>query len=233
MIIHSDAIEELQKMESNSIDCCFTSPNPPLFYEKQDYSIVGGENNTEEYILHLIVIFDQVKRVLKESGSLFVQMGDYYDPESMSLRLIPQTFEITMRNNGWCVRGDLAWHRTEKLKDTELDKTRFRNNKEFLFWFVKNPKQTYFNIYGHNYWRTSVHAYSYNYKSNVFDSGLPLDLIKLAIKTTVPLKTGIILDPMAGTGTVGVVAKELDRQYILIDINERMIKGMKERLGEV
>lgn len=229
MIIEGDAIEELQKLKENSIDTIFTSPNPPLHLEKVDSAIVGGEANTKDYIIHLAVICEHAKRVLKSSGSLFVEMGDYYDSITHSLRLVPFAFAQTMQLNGWCIRNVLHWKRTEKIDPRYLNKTKFRKDVEYLFWFVKNPKKTYFNYKNNEYWKTSVFEFPYYQDPKLFDSGFPKGLIKIIIETTVP-KHGIILDPLAGTGTVGEVAKKLHRKFILIDINPKMVEGMRMKL---
>ena len=73
-----DALEELKKLPSNSVDMCFTSPTPPFEkIENANNRMIGSEKDTEEYVDRLVAIFSEVKRVLKETGSLFVQMGDY------------------------------------------------------------------------------------------------------------------------------------------------------------
>lgn len=198
MIILGDAIEEIQKFEDNTIDTCFTSPNPPLHKDLNDNSIVGGEANTGDYITHLLVIFDVLRPKLKESGSIFVQMGDYYDPKTRCLMLVPNQFSVMMAKDNWTVRGQMTWHRTEVIKDKDLDHNKFRRNIETIFWFVKNPKKTFFNTKGHDYWKTSVFSYPYRFDPKKFDSGLPHELIEMAIHTTVPKKNGIILDPLAG-----------------------------------
>ena len=42
---------------------------------------------------------------------------------------------------------------------------------------------------------------------------------------------GIVLDPLAGSGITGVIAKRMNRRFILIDLDEIKVKDMKERLG--
>jgi len=229
-IIYGDAIEELGKLSPELIDCCFTSPNPPFHTKEIDNTVVGGEETTIDYIQHLVYIFKCVKRVLKNTGSLWIQMGDYHDPSTLGLRLVPEQFAITMVKSGWILRDLNVWHRTEKIHKDVYDKTRCRLDVEYIFRFIKpgNIEKCFFNINANSYWMSSVRSYPYNLKSG-FESGFPLELIDAAIKLTCP-RNGIIIDPMAGTGTVGVVAKRENRSYILIDNNKQMIDGMKKRL---
>ena len=62
----------------------------------------------------------------------------------------------------------------------------------------------------------------------VFPDSIPT----LAIKSCCP-PDGVVLDPFAGSGTTGLIAKKLNRRSILIDIQESYIPIMKERIGEI
>lgn len=78
LIINGDALTELKRLESNSLDCVVTSPP---YYRLRDYQIdgqIGLENSMAEYLQKLIEIFDEVRRVLKKKGICFVNLGDTY-----------------------------------------------------------------------------------------------------------------------------------------------------------
>lgn len=77
-IIIGDALEELQKLESESVQSCVTSPP---YYGLRDYGVegqIGLEETPEQYIDRLVEIFREVKRVLKTSGTLWVNIADSY-----------------------------------------------------------------------------------------------------------------------------------------------------------
>ncbi len=77
-IVCSDALTYLKKLESESIDCCITSPP---YWNLRDYNIdgqLGLEPTFQEYISKLVAIFDEVKRVLKNEGTCFINLGDTY-----------------------------------------------------------------------------------------------------------------------------------------------------------
>ena len=77
-IIQGSALERLKELESESVDCCITSPP---YWALRDYKIegqLGLEPTFTEYIAKLIEIFNEVKRVLKPAGSCWVNMGDTY-----------------------------------------------------------------------------------------------------------------------------------------------------------
>lgn len=77
-VLNGDAKERLKTIKSSSVDCCITSPP---YYGLRDYGDVnqiGLESTPYEYIDRLADVFDEVKRVLKDSGTLWVVIGDSY-----------------------------------------------------------------------------------------------------------------------------------------------------------
>lgn len=77
-IIQGDALEELQRLPSESVDCCVTSPP---YYQLRDYGCdgqIGLEETVEEYIDKLVAVFREVRRVLKKDGTLWVNIADSY-----------------------------------------------------------------------------------------------------------------------------------------------------------
>lgn len=77
-IITGDALEQLKNFPDCSVDCCVTSPP---YYGLRDYGVegqIGLEETPEEYIDHLVKVFREVKRVLKNDGTLWIVVGDSY-----------------------------------------------------------------------------------------------------------------------------------------------------------
>lgn len=78
MIQCGDAITILQNMESESIHCCVTSPP---YFGLRDYGIVGQlglESTPQEYVDKMVVVFAEVRRVLRKDGTLWLNLGDTY-----------------------------------------------------------------------------------------------------------------------------------------------------------
>lgn len=68
----------LKSLKSNSIDCVVTSPP---YYGLRDYgnkNQIGLENSPQEFIEQLCLVFDEVWRLLKDDGTLWVNLGDTY-----------------------------------------------------------------------------------------------------------------------------------------------------------
>jgi DNA modification methylase len=78
VIINENCITGLKKLESNSIDCCVTSPP---YFGLRDYGTdeqIGLEETPEQFVSALVEVFREVKRVLKDDGTLWLNLGDSY-----------------------------------------------------------------------------------------------------------------------------------------------------------
>jgi len=74
-----DSLRMLCSLESESVQCCVTSPP---YWGLRDYGgyagEVGAEASPESYVANLVAIFRQVRRVLRDDGTLWVNIGDGY-----------------------------------------------------------------------------------------------------------------------------------------------------------
>ena len=83
-IFNGDILEEIKNIADNSIDCCITSP--PYFslrsYLPKDHpdklKEIGLESSMEEYLAKILSITAEIKRVLKSTGSFWLNYGDSY-----------------------------------------------------------------------------------------------------------------------------------------------------------
>jgi DNA modification methylase len=78
VIIHGDCMEKLKELQDSTINCCVTSPP---YYGLRDYGVngqIGLEETPDEYISKLVSVFREVKRVLKDNGTLWLNIGDSY-----------------------------------------------------------------------------------------------------------------------------------------------------------
>lgn len=78
MIINTDVLNGLKKLNSDSIDTCITSPP---YYGLRDYGVdgqVGLEENPQEYVDKMVEIFREVRRTLRPDGTLWLNIGDSY-----------------------------------------------------------------------------------------------------------------------------------------------------------
>ena len=212
-IISGDAFQEAEKLDDNSVDLVFTSPDPP---------VSPGD------IFNLTDIFEVIAPKVKDTGSVWVQLGDSHD-ENGCLRLNPTAFATVMcEGYSWILRSDIIWHRPDN--SIQEDYTRFKRDCEHLFFFTKSSTGYYFDRTMVDV-STSLRSFPYlpPLVSDVFSSGFPEGLIELAIHACT--KPGdVVLDPFCDSATTGVVALKMGRKFIGIEIDKDKIPLINKRL---
>lgn len=147
---------------------------------------------------------------------------------------IPFSFALEMIKDGWKLRNTIIWHKINSKPESV--KSRFTNDFEYIFFFTKS-KTYYFNqqfeyaIYESGL-RNKRAVWSINTRGTKVDhfAIFPKELIETPISASCK-ENGIILDPFAGTGTTGIVAKKQNKRYILIDLNPKFCKIARQRLN--
>jgi len=166
-IINGDSLSVLKELPEKSINMCMTSPP---YWALRDYGVegqLGLEPTFEQYISDLCNIFDEVKRVLRDDGTCWVNLGDTYSNSAgsfdkkdygginqgfrrkvgrgsqpnypdKSLCMIPMRFAIEMVNRGWILRNTIIWHKRNCMPSSASD--RFTVDFEYLFFFSKKKK---------------------------------------------------------------------------------------------
>jgi DNA modification methylase len=77
-IIEGDCIESMRVMPAQSVHCCVTSPP---YYGLRDYGVdgqIGMEPAAQDFIEKMVEVFREVRRVLRDDGTLWVNLGDSY-----------------------------------------------------------------------------------------------------------------------------------------------------------
>lgn len=78
-ILQGDALETLRSLPAESVNCCVTSPP---YFGLRDYGVdgqIGLEATPEEYIERLVAVFREVRRVLRDDGTCWINLGDSYN----------------------------------------------------------------------------------------------------------------------------------------------------------
>jgi len=141
LFIHDDALHALSTLPSESIDCCVTSP--PYWGQRQYASEgVGLETDYRKYVAQLAEIFLELKRVLKKTGSFWLNLGDTYLHKQLLGIPWRVALELTDKQD-WILRNDVIWHKVKGGPDNSLDK--LRNVHEYVFHFVKTSNAYYYN----------------------------------------------------------------------------------------
>jgi len=101
---------------------------------------LGWEPNPRLFVNHLFDASVAVRRVLKDTGTYWVNLGDTF--EDNSLQLVPDRYVIMMKDAGWYVRNFIIWHKTRVFGNPV--KSRFIQDWEPWFFFAKQPNGYYF-----------------------------------------------------------------------------------------
>jgi DNA modification methylase len=140
LFLCGNALEILKSFPDNSIDMAMTSPP---YWGKREYDnsdAIGLETSYTEYAENLLDIFSQLFRVLKPSGSFWLNIGDAY----LKKCLVGIPWRVALRmcdEQGWALRNSIVWNKVKGAPDNSKDK--LRNVHEDLFHFVKSKKYYY------------------------------------------------------------------------------------------
>ena len=159
----SDALEGVKRLPDNSVQSVVTSPP---YFQQRDYGIPGQwglESSPEEYVDHLVKLFQEVRRVLKDSGTAWIVLGDSYAKTNIKKRKgndddrsgtdfvsgikrkdllgIPWTVALSLRRDGWWLRQDILWFKNNSMPESVTD--RCSRCHEYIFMFTKNANYYY------------------------------------------------------------------------------------------
>lgn len=145
VIKQGDVLDVLRKIKDDSIDCVLTSPP---YWGLRDYKVdgqFGREGNYSEYLEKLSIICRDIFRVIKPSGSFFINIGDSYCNKSgidgvrkKSLVGIPQRLFLSLIDQGWIVRQEIIWRKSNPMPESVTD--RCTRCHEHIFHCVKSEK---------------------------------------------------------------------------------------------
>jgi site-specific DNA-methyltransferase (adenine-specific) len=139
LFITGDCLAVLRTFPPACIDCCMTSPP---YWGQRDYSDggLGQEPKPADYVRHLLAVCAEVRRVLKPTGSFWLNIGDAY--HNKGLLGLPWRVALALTDEqGWILRNSVIWNKVKGGPDNARDK--LRNVHEPLFHFVKTPRYHY------------------------------------------------------------------------------------------
>ncbi|WP_225930833.1 DNA-methyltransferase [Pseudomonas siliginis] len=167
-IFEGDAVTVLRRLPSNSVRCVVTSPP---YWGLRDYGIddqIGLELTMPQFIQKLVAVFSEVRRVLTDDGTLWVNIGDGYTsgnrgyratdkknparamtvrpdtPEGLKpkdLMGIPWRLAFALQDDGWYLRTDIIWNKPNAMPESVKDRP--TRSHEFLFMFSKSERYFY------------------------------------------------------------------------------------------
>lgn len=165
-----DALQVLKTLPAGSVHSVVTSPPYFGLRDYQMSGQIGLEVGPAEYVARLVEVFREVHRVLRHDGTFWLNLGDSYagggsgsrDPVAWPKQArndhktihakkhtglrhkqligIPWRVAFALQDDGWILRQDIVWHKTNPMPESVKD--RCTRAHEFIFMFSKSP--TYF-----------------------------------------------------------------------------------------
>jgi DNA modification methylase len=136
-----DVKRTLTTLPEGIVDCVVTSPP---YWRQRDYrhsEQIGQEITYQEYIKKLVEVFSEMKRILKPTGTFFLNIG--YKYRSKELLLIPELLANELQRNGWTLLNKIIWYKPNAMPSSL--ESRFSNVYEPVFLFVrKESKYKYY-----------------------------------------------------------------------------------------
>lgn len=244
-VIQGDALKVLGKIEPEIFDMVFIDPPYYLQLPRKRLlrwrvrTIVEGVDEKwdrfssfEEYDTFIERLLIEVRRVMKPSATIWV-IGTYHN-----------IFRIgkIMQDLGYWILNDVIWLKANPMPNWLG--VRFTNSTETLIWAVKSKdvKNYTFNKehakkfgmgkVGANIWCIPICSGKERLRDEegkkIHPTQKPAELLRRVILTSTK-EEDLILDPLAGTGTTGYVARTLRRNFVMIESNERYVAAILER----
>lgn len=139
LFLAGDSLELLRAFPPDCVDFAMTSP-PYWGQRSYDGGGIGLEDYHVKYVRNLLAIFAELRRVLKPTGSFWLNIGDAY--EKKSLLGLPWRVALAMTDEqGWILRNAVVWNKVKGGPDNAKDK--LRNIHEPVFHFVKTSRYYY------------------------------------------------------------------------------------------
>jgi DNA modification methylase len=257
-ILTGDARELLAAVPDATFQTTITSPP---YWSLRDYGIegqIGAEPSIDEYIEDLVAVFEQVRRVTRDDGTLWLNIGDSYTSGGRTWRApdrknpiramdvrpptpdglkpkdlvgVPWRLAFALQEAGWYLRADVIWHKPNCQPESVKDRPTRAH--EYLFLFSKSERYAYDAqaVRGPNdrNLRTVWEVNTRPYREAHFAT-FPLELIKPCAELS-SSEGDLILDPFLGSATTGVAALEAGRRFLGIELNPAYVEIAEQRLN--
>jgi DNA modification methylase len=148
-VYEGDVLAVLRKLPAKSVHMCVTSPP---YWRLRDYGVTGQlglEANPRDYLRNQVKVFRAVRRVLRDDGTLWMNMGDAHVTSVIRLRgfplkgkmMMPHRLAMALQDDGWYVRQDIVWHKQQPQPETVSDRPTTAH--EYFFLLSKSERYYY------------------------------------------------------------------------------------------
>jgi site-specific DNA-methyltransferase (cytosine-N4-specific) len=274
---HGDAFDLIGDLQSDSVDLVLTSPPywgqrsygleagahilerweesgcsasrvPPYQWYRDAGGVLGLEPYPHWYVDHLVEFFNRARRVLRPSGSIWLNLGDTYFARWGSIRddgrqgyreqrrrrktpsggylqdkqllLIPARVAIAMQDAGWILRNDLIWVKPQVMPRPETDRLRM-SHEHWLHFVLRRPRaraKYHYDLNACEEGARDVVVCATAPGTDGHSATFPTELVRPRIASTCP-PGGLLLDPFCGTGRAVIEAVRSRRRAIGFEVS--------------
>lgn len=143
-VLRADA-RDLNIIADKSVDLVVTSPP---YWRKRDYGAsgqIGQETKVEDYVDAIIAAMKEWRRVLRPTGSIFLNIGDTY--HNLNLMVVPGRVEIAAQQDNWTIRNRIIWAKDGGMPNPAQNRLAGRH--EYIIHFTQN-NQYYYDAFGYS-----------------------------------------------------------------------------------
>ena len=258
LMLIGDAAATLVDVPGDTVQTVVTSPP---YWSLRDYETpgqIGRDEPLPTFIKSLVGIFAEVRRVLADNGTLWVNIGDSYTSGNRSWRApdkknparamkvrpptpaglkdkdligVPWRFALAMQDAGWWLRSDLIWYKPNCQPESVRDRP--TRSHEHVFLFSKSERYRYDidAVRGPNGRRLrDVWDISTVGFPGAHFATFPPELVRRCIVIGSG-KGDYVLDPFLGSGTTAAVAQANQRRFIGCEVNPAYVDLISTRIG--
>lgn len=171
-LLLGDALQVLRTLPDASVNCCVTSPPYYWLRDYGQPGQYGLEESPDAYVARMQAVFHEVRRILTPDGTLWLNLGDSYssapsgrpgatstlskgtaraqasaakrtDLPLKNLIGIPWRVALALQADGWILRNEIIWHKTNGMPESVKDRLASRH--EHVFMLAKEPRY-YFDL---------------------------------------------------------------------------------------
>lgn len=167
-VYHGDALQVLKALPPN---ICRTAITSPPYWGLRDYDTpgqIGSEDDVTDYVQRLVEVFRELRRVLTDDGTLWLNLGDCYTSGGRTWRApdkknparamayraptpnglkpkdlvgVPWRVAIALQSDGWYLRSEIIWHKPNTHPESVKDRPTRAH--ETIFLLSKNEDYFY------------------------------------------------------------------------------------------
>ncbi len=223
-LMQGDCLELMKGVPDESVDLIITSPPYNLGNTHhtggkrfKPYGKYNDDMKELDYQAWQVEVLNECFRILKVDGSI---LYNHKNRISKGVQITPYQWIL---KTDFTIKQEIVWQNGSQ----NFDKIRFYPFTERIYWLSKSPKTKLFNAINHHDVFTKADWNSVGTKGK-FKRAFPVKMVE-DLLTCFP-GASVVLDPFMGSGTTGVACKNLNRNFIGMELDETYFEIAKDRI---